>query len=150
MKNILTEKWISGGTWLMINCLVGVRGTIQGNSRQGNILGVCFTPSSTPHPSFFTPPSSAPAEQRQLLFVGNAFCLTPECVFSLTPLAGTPLRYLQRRRWWLRGDWPWGYRSGPVPAGPSVQRFSTFFSHFHWRLHTQSSCLQQNFVFFFL
>lgn len=56
MKNILTEKWISGGTWLMINCLVGVRGTIQGNSRQGNILGVCFTPSSTPHPSSPLPP----------------------------------------------------------------------------------------------
>lgn len=24
-------------------------------------------------------------------------------------------------------NWPWGYRSGPVPAGPSVQRVSTFF-----------------------
>lgn len=48
-------------------------------------------------------------------------------------------------------NWPWGYRSGPVPAGPSVQRFSTFFfffSHFRWRQHMQSSCLQQNFVFF--
>lgn len=42
-------------------------------------------------------------------------------------------------------NWPWGYHSGPVPAGPSVQRFSTFFfffpSHFRWRQHMQSSCL---------
>lgn len=52
--------------------------------------------------------------------------------------------YLQRHRWWFGGgDWPWGYRSGLVPTGPSVQRFSTFFSHFQ-----QRSWLQQNFVFF--
>lgn len=111
--------------------------------------GVCFNPSSTSHPSLFTPPSSAPAEQRQLLLLA---------MLSVW-LQNVSSPWL----WWLGhrcvicsgtddgsgGDRPWGYRSGPVPAGPSVQRFITFLSHFHWRQHMQSSRLQQNFVFFF-
>lgn len=106
---------------------------------QSNIwAGVCFIPSSIPHPSLFTPPSSAPVEQRQLPFVGDAFLSDSRtCVYSLTLVAGTPLCYLQHHRWW----W-WGGDADPEDNAKALCLLSLlctdsalFFSHFHWRLH---------------